>query len=191
MSKTRKLLGVMLALAMTWTVGCDTDDARLVRLSEQSSARQAEQNQQIARQSHETTQATRDLVAADAKARTELLQAQRTMQAELQAERGRLDARRETLDRQQQDVIAAEQRAPIVAEAILVIGTLLVCLLPLAVCGYLLRTVQSDADSVDLTELLAQEFIGADTLLVVQSEPVISLPAPDESRLDNDATQPH
>ena len=191
MSMMRNTLRVTLTLALTWIVGCSSDDARLVRLSEESSARQAEQNQQIARQSHETTRATRDLVAADAKARTELIQAQQSMQAELQAERGRLDARREHLDRQQQDAIAAEEREPIVAEAILVIGTLLVCLLPLVLCGYFLRAVHSEADGGDLTVLLAQELLAADTLLIVPREPLVALSAPDGSLPESDPVQPH
>lgn len=177
---TRTLPPLLLVLGLTGIVGCDTDDERLVGLSEKSADRQAEQNAFIAKQSQETTQATRDLVAADAKARAELLQAQRSLQHELQVERGRLDARREQLDQQQLDLTVAEQREPVIAQSILVTGILLACLLPLAVCIYVLRAVQDDATSGDLTNLLAQELISADPVFVTATvEPHVALPGPE------------
>jgi hypothetical protein len=63
-------------ISLFFVVGCGSTDERLVELSEKSLARQAEQNQQMLKQSAQVAQATRQLVTADAQAREELIAAQ-------------------------------------------------------------------------------------------------------------------
>ena len=173
-TRDRRLCWAAWACTLGLVCGCGSPDDRLVQLSEQSSARQAEQNQQIARQSREVTAAVHDLVAADAKARDDLLKAQKSLQQDIQAERTRLDARRSQLDRDAADLVAAEQREPLVAAAITALGILLACLLPLLLCGYLLRVLASDPGSDELATVLTYELIAAEPFEIINSAP----PAP-------------
>jgi hypothetical protein len=63
---------MFLLIASLLLSGCGGGDERLVRLSEEAANRQAKQNQEMARQNQQTAEATKELVAADAKARAEL-----------------------------------------------------------------------------------------------------------------------
>jgi hypothetical protein len=56
-----------------FVLGCSTSDDRLRELSEQSVARQADQNRQIAQQSTTMVEASRDLVDSEGQARREQL----------------------------------------------------------------------------------------------------------------------
>ena len=171
-TRDRRLCWAAWACTLGLVCGCGSPDDRLVELSEQSAARQAEQNQQIARQSREVTAAVHDLVAADAKARDDLLKAQKSLQQEIQAERTRLDARRSQIDRDAADLAAAEQSEPLIAAAITALGILLACLLPLLLCGYLLRALASDPGSDELATVLTYELIAAEPFEIVNSMPV-------------------
>jgi hypothetical protein len=64
-----KCLELLLLFAVMLFTGCD-DDQRLVELSKEAADRQAEQNHAMARQSQQTAEATKELMAADAKARS-------------------------------------------------------------------------------------------------------------------------
>ena len=182
--RNRRLCWAAWACTLGLVCGCESQDDRLVQLSEQSSARQAEQNRQIARQSQEVTSAVHDLVAADAKARDDLLKAQKSLQHDIQVERARLDARRSQLDRDAADLAAAEQREPLIAAAITALGILLACLLPLLLCGYLLRTLASDPASDELATVLTYELIAAEPFEIVNSAPAApELDCPSHSSL--------
>ena len=77
------------ALMMLLLLGCqEPADTRLVEMARESTARQAEQNQQMAQLQQHVAEGAKRLVEADAQARQELLQAQRELQAD-QAEVGR------------------------------------------------------------------------------------------------------
>ena len=53
-------------LVVMCVIGCSSSDERYVELSQQSVARQAEQNHEIAQQSQKVAEATHELVQADA-----------------------------------------------------------------------------------------------------------------------------
>ena len=169
--RDRRLCWTAWACMLGLVCGCESEGDRLVQLSEQSAARQAEQNRQIARQSRELTAAVHDLVAADAKARDDLLKAQKALQQDIQTERTRPDARRSQLDRDAARLAAGEQREPLIAAAITALGILLACLLPLLLCGYLLRVLASDPGSDELATVLTYELIAAEPFEIVKSAP--------------------
>ena len=67
-------------LVAVCVIGCSSSDDRYVQLSQQSVARQAEQNRQMAQQSQQVAEATHELVQADARARAEMIEAQRSLE---------------------------------------------------------------------------------------------------------------
>jgi hypothetical protein len=72
----RRASWLLVGTLLSFVAGCGTADSRLVELSERSLARQAEQNQEMSKQSQQVAQATKDLVAADALARKEVVTSQ-------------------------------------------------------------------------------------------------------------------
>ena len=164
-----------LALAL----GCSTADDRLRELSEQSVARQADQNKAIARQSQQVAEAAHELVQADARARADLIAAQQSLETSLQAERSRLDQQRENLDQDRQALAAAKVREPIIANSILSAGLLVALVLPLVICIYLLRTLGTNDPGQDLGEVLVYELSA--------SQPMLLPPPPAFPRLKQDA----
>jgi hypothetical protein len=93
----------------------------------------------------EVTQAASDLVAQDAAARREII----NMQSALDEERRLLN------ERARQD--------PIVAEAIMQIGGLILCVLPLFVVARLLRRTESEGEVSVINELVIDELLADQT----------------------------
>jgi len=165
-------------------IGCSSSDERYVELSQQSVARQAEQNRQMAQQSQQVAEATRSLVEADARARVELIEAQQSLEAGIQTERESLDRQRQKLEQDRQSVAAARQREPVIAEAIGAAMSLLVVAAAIVFCIYLVRVTSSSPTEADLNELLLTELM-ADQPSLFLPAPVPrpdQLPAPTEQR---------
>ena len=154
MSQLTKCPGVSIALLAVGLVGCDTDE-RLVKQTEKASDRQAEQNREIARQNHELAQATNQLVTADAHSRQETL----ALQRELQNEQARLGQKRDDLEIERRQIAGQRQRDPVIAAVLIEVGTILACLLPLVLCGYLLHGLRNEPDDQDLADLLTIELV--------------------------------
>ena len=159
------------ALVLAATLGCSSDpDERLARFAEQSVATQKEQNQMLARQSEavirenqRVTEAAQALVEQDATARQEMVAAQRQLSEQFHAERSGIDRERAGLEQERREIAAQRQRDPVVAEAVHVVGMLLLCLTPLALAGYALyRLDRGRGDGDDLGELLIAE-LASDT----------------------------
>jgi hypothetical protein len=91
-------------LVIVLVLGCNTSDERLRELSEQSVARQADQNRQIAQQSAAVVEASRELVTADGQARREQLELQQKL---VEAE----DRSRQELTQIQRTVTEADAQA--------------------------------------------------------------------------------
>jgi len=174
--------------------GCPDGDERVAQVAERAAARQAAQNQQ----SQEVTQATRSLVEADAKARAAHLESQRAFQQEVQQERESMDRQRNILEndrrahhakseQERQQLLAAREREPIIANAIYSAAVLAGCFLPLLICIYVLRAmVAADPDDA-LGDLLVHELVTADSPLSAgllaapmdhEQRPAPELPAP-------------
>jgi hypothetical protein len=157
-------------------IGCSSSDERFVELSQQSIARQAEQNRQVARQSQQVAEATHELVQADAHARTELIEAQHQLEAGIQAERDSLDQQRQNLEKDRQSLAAAREREPVIAQAIGVAACLLAVTACVIFCIYLVRAASSSPAELDLNELLLTELM-ADQPSFLLPRPSLRLPS--------------
>jgi hypothetical protein len=177
--------------------GCtDSGDERFRRFAQQALSEQAEQNKRLAEQSRQIAEASRRLVEGDAEARKDLLAAQRQLTSELHAERVSLDRQREEMEQERRTLAAQRHRAPIIAQAIGVLGVTLACLLPLLLAAYIIRAVsQNRDDSAALSELLIMEIAADEPLLLPAPKRVPALehlPSPDEGEpagpADSDAS---
>ena len=181
----RTRLPTALILVPLLASGCPSPDERLLELSQESLERQATQNDHIASQSQETAEASRQLVEADAQARREMLEVHR----ELQAERNGLDRQHDELERERKQITQARHRDPIIANALLTIGMLIVSVLPLLVCIHLLRGLWGATPDEAVGELLIAELASETSALLPIDSP--RLPAPgDAPRLAEDASPP-
>ncbi len=90
-------------LLLLLATGCSSPDDRLVKLSQESCDRQAQQNQTIAEQSRQVSETTGELLEADGKARQDLIELQRGLvEADGQARQEILEIQRELVDRDAQ-----------------------------------------------------------------------------------------
>jgi hypothetical protein len=157
-------------VALAALAGCgDSSDKRLLNLAQQSLAQQARQSEQLAQQSQRIADTARQLVAADAKARQELLAGLTKLQQQIQAERAEFDRQRDALEQERRELAAQRGRDPIVANAIGAFGVVLACLMPLLLAGYVLYTVNRaspDEDAQAVSEVLIGEIVGPTTTLL-------------------------
>jgi hypothetical protein len=175
-AETRSNWIVSITLMMLLS-GCSPSDERLIEMSQQSLARQAEQNRQMAEQNQQITEATRRLVEADAVARSELIQSHGELQQGIQSERLSLTEQQADLQRCRDDLeverrLLAQQRHrdPILAGALVEAAALLACSLPLLFCFCLLRALQQDDDD-GMTELLVEEVVADRSVLFAVGRP--------------------
>ncbi len=202
---------ILLLLIVT---GCNSSGERLVKLGQQSCERQAEQNQTIAEQSRKVTGTTASLLEANDKARQEILGIQRELvdrdaacrqelntlqrqsQAAFQKERASLDRQLENLEAERKQIARERHLAPVIAAAITYAALLVVCALPLLLCGYLLYTVRHTACEDDaVTELLIEELVADQPRFLLPPPPTLShqaaLPsAAESSDLGTDEMEP-
>ena len=145
--------------------GCsrpDMRDQRLAEFAKESMARQAQQNEHIARQSQSIVQESQKLAAAaeqlvthDAKARQELVAAHDHLNTQLNQQRAAIDAGRDQLELERRQLAQQRHRDPIVAAAIQNVGLIVACLLPLIVAVFVIRQMRSDEpDDAAIAELL-------------------------------------
>ena len=172
----RTRLPTVLILMPLLANSCANRDERLLELSQESLERQAQQNDHIAAQSQETAEASRQLVEADAQARREIIEVHK----ELQAERSSLDRQYDELERERKQISQSRQHDPIIANALLTIGLLIVSVLPLLVCIYLLRGLWGGTPDEAVGELLIAELASEASALLPNDSP--RLPESGETR---------
>ncbi len=177
MWRPRILLRAGTALVVACVIGCSSSDDRYVELSQQSVARQAEQNRQMAQQSQQVAEATHELMQADARARAEMINAQRSLEEGLQAERAKLDGERDRLEQDRQVFAKAKEREPIVASAIFSAALLVAAILPLVLAIYLIRASGGREPEQDLAELLMHELFSEQSMLL--PAPLARSPCPE------------
>jgi hypothetical protein len=138
----------IIVIGVVWAAagnGCESQDGRLAQQTQEADARQAAQNQALAR----------------------LVAEQQNMQNQIERERGRLDQQRAALDDERREMAAAKVRDPIVADALIGAATLIACGLPLVLAYFVLRGAQTAAsDDAALGELLVQELVADEPLLL-------------------------
>ncbi len=164
----RMTLNAVLLILLA-TDGCspapDMRDQRLAEFARQSMEEQAKQNQYIAEQSQavvqetqELVEASKELVASDAQARQDLIGAQERLTAQLHEQRGTIDAGRDQLEEERQQIAEQRHRDPLVAAAIQNAGLMIACLLPLIVCIFVIRQLSKpEPDDGAVAELLVSE----------------------------------
>ena len=160
MTGPRMLWRSGLLLATTVVIGCSSPDERLTQLSQQSLARQAEQNRQMAAQTEEIASATNVLVGSDALARADLIAANRVLQLSLQAERATLDERRHSLEQDRKRWDETHHLDSVLATALEAAVSLLAALLPLMLCVYLVRALARGELDQEINDLLVYELTG-------------------------------
>ncbi len=117
-------------------------------------------------------EASRQLVEADAKARTETIAIQRQLQ-DAQAEVGK---QRDQLEDDRREFADQRNRDPLVANSIATFGSILACLLPLVLCIYLAIGLRDDpqADGT-LTEILVQEIVAEQPTFLPPPRPLAAI----------------
>jgi hypothetical protein len=142
-----------LIVAPLLLIGCRGDpsgDRRAAEMASRFVEQQGRQNEANARQSQEVAAASRGLVEADAQARGKMIEAHAALQRELQAERAGIDQDRRQLEQERRELALRRTRDPIVAEAIGTVGTMLACLLPLILAGYVIYVASRRSDDADV-----------------------------------------
>jgi hypothetical protein len=183
----RLLLLLMLALAGTMLGGCGEDD-RLVRMAEQASQRQAEQNKEIARQNQQVAETTKALVEADAKARQEAT----VMQGKLRADQAEIGHQRDNLEVERKRIAAERQWDQLLAPALLDFGGGLMIVAVLGFCGYLLIGLRHENNTEQAVgELLVQELVCEQSILLPPATlPMAAIAHPLEPELHRSLKNP-
>jgi hypothetical protein len=168
------VVGVLAAIGLA---GCDSPDQRVADMAQQFTKEQARQNQRVAEGQRAIAKGTEQLVAADAKARQDLVHLQRDLrqdQADVGKQRDKLEDERKLIASQRQ----SESRAGAfyVGAAIFV-----ACLAPLVLAGCALlglwRAPTPEEEGTILVEELAlsldQESRHSSTSLPANPHPVL------------------
>lgn len=162
---------VMMAalLMLLATIGCspppDVRDQRLADFARQSTEQQARQNEVMARQSQAVVQesaklaeAAQQLVQCDAKARADMIAAQEQLTSQLDQQRAAVDSGRDQLESERRQIAQQRHRDPILAASIQAVGLIVACLLPLAICIFVIRQMgRTEPDDSAVASLLLTE----------------------------------
>lgn len=160
--QTHKLILVMIPLLTA--IGCNDENRRLAEMAERHLERQAEQSRHVTDLQREVAEGSRRLVEADAKARQEFV----ALQREIQVSRSEVDQQRDLLAGERREMAAKRRMDPIVAAAIVNVGLILACLLPLVLCWLLLKSPVPLADDQAVAEVLLEDLV-ADRPLLLQA----------------------
>ena len=166
MRRITLLLVLLIASTTLLMSGCDEDE-RLARMAQQSTERQAEQNREMAKLNQQVSENAKQLVERDAQCRSDLNKLQHQVHQAATAERQNLDRQRESLESERRDIATKRHRDPIIASAIMQVGLVLACLLPLVFCVYLLRAQRNEEVSEQVVaELLMHELVAEQSPLL-------------------------
>ena len=151
-------------------VGCQNESDRVAELASQHAAQQAELSRETVELQAELVEGTQQLVEADAQARRDFLE----LQENLDQQRAEIGRRHDELEDERQIIAKQRHRDPIVADTVFAVGSLLACLLPLVLAGYLLRCQLSEPDNHSATEILLEEIAAGHPGLVAPDRPAIA-----------------
>ena len=161
MKTLRSMTVIVIAMLILANAGCD-ENKRLAEQAERHAARQAEQNVRVAEMQRSVAEGAKQLVEADAKARTEIVE----LQKGVQAERAEIGRQRDLLEVDRREIAADRYLEPLMAAAITQVGLLIACVLPLIICWHLLRQPIEPADDGAVAELLLQDMFSESPLLL-------------------------
>ncbi len=170
------------SLLMCLIVGCGSDD-RLTQMAKEHEARQAEQNLQMAELQKSVADGSKRLVEAEAESRNKLL----AMQDKLRADQATVGEQRDKLEGERREIAEQRLRDPIIAEAIVQVGLVLACLLPLVLAGYLVYAMKHTVshDDAIVTEFLVADLVSEHPLLLGPPTQPRLLPQTEDSEAKN------
>ena len=171
-----RVVSVVLLLVMTAGCGDSPDyrDQRLAEFARESITEQRLQNERIADQSAAVVEESGRLaetaklmVEHDAQTRREMLAAQSELTSQLHQQQAVVDAGRDQLERDRQQIAEKRFRDPMIAIAIENAGLAMGCLLPLVICFFVIRQMQTqETDHAAVAELLIHEFSSNQPMLL-------------------------
>jgi len=153
-----------LLFGLTWIplmflilAGCSrSPDERIAQIAQQSLDAQARQNDRLVQQNQQVIEASKELVAKDAEARSEMA----NLQHDLQLDQREVGKQRDDLERDRRQIAQERYREQLISGALTTVGLMLVASLPLALAIYMLRAVHStEASDAVLTEVLIDELL--------------------------------
>ncbi len=150
--KHTPLIALAITLPLILIAGCSSSDSQLAYFAERSADRQAEQNKRMADVTQAASQDHRRIVEAVETSRQEVV----SLEHEVREQHDRLDEERRGL-------AAQRNRELMLVPVLETIGMLLVAALPLVVCIYLLRGLQTPED--EASETLLRELVERPGLL--------------------------
>ena len=180
------LFPIPLAALIVLVSGCQSNDERLADLAKQHASQQAEQARQFAKMHEEVITASHQLVEADSRARSELT----SMQRELRADQAQVGKQRDSLEAERRQIAEQRQWDSVVGDAMIAVGTLLACLLPLLAIIYLLRAARHEEQTDQaLIEVLVREATSEHPMFMPPSRAFPALgqtPTPDRGFHEDD-----
>ena len=168
-------------------IGCRSDSDRVAELASRHATEQAELSRETVKLQAELIEGTHQLVEADAQARRDFLE----LEGKLDDQRAELGRRHDDLEEERRDIATQRYRDPIVANAVIAVGSVLACLLPLLLAGYLLRCQLCEPEDHAATEILLDEIVATHPALVASGRPMIDhSPGTSVPRIAGDAQSP-
>ena len=181
-TRLHRLANSIVPIVALAIAGCgespDMRDQRLADFAREAMTEQREQNDRIADQSkavveesHKLAETAKELVKHDAQARQDLIAAQSEMTSQIHQQQSVVDAGRDELEQERRNIAVKRHRDPIIATAIHNAGLMVASLLPLVLCGLVIRLMQSqEPDHAAVADLLIQEMVSSKSKLISDSE---------------------
>lgn len=147
---TRPMIVTAVILA---AIGCQGDSDRVAELATRHATQQSELSRETVELQTEIAEGTQQLIGTDAQARRDFLE----LHERLDEQRVEIGRQRDELSEARRDIVERQADAPVIATAVISIGTLVTCLLPLLLAGHLLRCQFGPTDDQLASEILLDE----------------------------------
>ena len=144
-------------------IGCQSESDRVAELAIRHATEQSQLSRETIELQAELVKGTQQVVDADALARRDFIELE-----------GKLDEQRAAIADERREIAKHRHRAPVVASALITVGSLLACLLPLVLAGYLLRCQLSEPDDHSLTEVLLDEIAAGHPVFAASNDPLLA-----------------
>ena len=165
MRKTMIPIAIILIVA-----GCQSDSDRVAELASRHATQQAELSRETVKLQNELVEGTRKLVEADAQARRDFLK----LEGKLDEQRVEVGRRHDELEGERREIAKQRYRDPIVTNTLIAAATLLACLLPMLLAGWLLRSQLDETEEHTATEILLDEISARHPALASPSRPAMN-----------------
>ena len=156
------MLIAIVPLTVFLMTGCDGNE-RVAEVAREAADRQAEQNRQIAHQNHQVAETTKELVEADANSRRDLI----AVQHDLQGQQAEVAKQRDGLEAERRQIAQTRLSESLLAPLMECTAVALVCVMAIALCGFLLYGLRHDHGSdQEITELLVEDMVSEHPLVL-------------------------